>query len=118
MKTLVIGATPNPDRFAFKAVELLSHYGHEVVPLGIKKGNIGEHEIILGKPKLKDIHTVTLYIGAENQAQFYDYIFNLKPLRIIFNPGTENEEFIISAQKHNIEIVTGCTLVMLNSGIF
>jgi predicted CoA-binding protein len=118
MKTLVIGATPNPNRYAFRAVRLLSNYGHEVIPLGIRKGNIENHEIVLGKPELTDIHTVTLYVGAERQPEYYDYILGLKPKRIIFNPGTENEEFIDLARQNNIETIEDCTLVMLNSGIF
>ncbi len=118
MKTLVIGATPNPNRYAFRAVRLLSNYGHEVIPVGIRKGIIENHEIVLGKPELTDIHTVTLYVGAERQTEYYDYILGLKPKRIIFNPGTENEEFINLAHQNNIETIEDCTLVMLNSGIY
>ena len=118
MKTLVIGATPNEERFAYKAVRLLCNYGHEVIPLGIKKGKIEDLEIIPGKPEFTDIHTVSLYVGPERQPEYYDYVIGLKPKRIIFNPGTENEEFILMAEMHKIETVQNCTLVMLNSGIF
>ncbi len=118
MKTLVLGASPNITRFSNKAVNLLSDYGHEVVPLGIRKGIINDIDILLGKPELKDIHTVTLYLGQTKQKDYYNYILSLNPKRIIFNPGTENEEFRKLAEQQNIETVENCTLVMLNTGIF
>ncbi|MCF6365948.1 MAG: CoA-binding protein [Bacteroidales bacterium] len=118
MKTLVLGASPNPSRYSYKAVRLLKMYNHKVVPVGIKKGEIENQEITLGKPQIADIHTVTLYVGAEKQADYYDYILSLKPERIIFNPGTENEEFIKIAKENDIKTVVNCTLVMLNSGLF
>ncbi len=118
MKTLVIGASPNSSRYSYKAVRLLKRYKHEVIPLGIRKGAIESEEIILGRPHFEDIHTVTLYVGPERQKDYYDYIFSLNPKRIIFNPGTENTEFINVAEEKNIETVMNCTLVMLNSGLF
>ncbi len=118
METLVIGASPNPSRYSYKAVRLLKKYKHEVIPLGIRKGMIEDEEIILGRPLFKDIHTVTLYVGPERQKDYYNYIFSLNPKRIIFNPGTENMEFINVAKEKNIETVMNCTLVMLNSGLF
>lgn len=118
MKTLVIGASPNITRFSNKAVNLLSDYEHEVFPVGIRKGIINDMEILLGKPKIEDIHTVTLYVGVEKQKDYYNYILSLKPKRIIFNPGTENDELKKLAEQNNIETIENCTLVMLNSGIF
>lgn len=117
-KTVVIGASPNPERFSYKATALLKQYGHEVVAVGIRKGEIEGAKIQLDLPKLDDVHTVTLYIGEARQAEYYDYIFNLSPQRIIFNPGTENSELEQKAKDAGIEVVEGCTLVMLNSGRF
>jgi len=118
MKTLVLGASPNQTRYSYKAVRLLKMYEHEVVPLGIRNGLIAGEKIVLGKPHYTDIHTVTLYVGIERQKEYYDYILSLKPQRIIFNPGTENDEFEKTAKEKNIETVINCTLVMLNSGLF
>jgi len=115
MKTLVLGASPNISRFSNKAVILLDSYGHEVIPVGIRKGNINGIDIIKGKPEINDINTVTLYVGPEKQKDYYDYILSLNPKRIIFNPGTENNDFIDLANKNNIETIENCTLVMLNS---
>jgi predicted CoA-binding protein len=115
-RTLVIGASENPERYSNRAVlQLLSH-GHPVLALGNKSGNIGNVPIDTGKPVYTDIDTVTLYLGPANQSEFYDYILSLKPKRIIFNPGTENDTFCQRAQQVGIEAIEACTLVMLSVG--
>lgn len=114
-KTLVLGASPNPIRFSHKAVKSLVRHGFDVVPLGIRKGDIMWQKIVIGKPLLEDIHTVTLYLNPNNQKEYYDYILELAPKRIIFNPGSENQELIELAMKNNIEVSIACTLIMLNS---
>ena len=118
MNTLVLGASPNEARYSNKAVKLLSAYKHKVFPVGIRNGEISGIEIMIGKPKLTNIHTVTLYLASEKQVAYYEYILELKPKRIIFNPGTENNELLQLAKENNIEVIEHCTLVMLNTGIF
>lgn len=117
-KTLVLGATTNPERYAYIAVTRLMQKGHEVVPVGIKTGEINGNPIIQGQPQVEDIDTVTLYLGAARQREYYDYLLSLKPKRIIFNPGTENQELAQLAEKQEIEVVEGCTLVMLSIGTY
>jgi predicted CoA-binding protein len=112
-KTLVVGATPNPTRYAFLAANRLIAHGHPIELVGIKKGEIAGKAIMTEKKQLEDIDTVTLYVGPQNQPEWYDYIISLKPKRIIFNPGTENAEFENLANKHGIETEQACTLVML-----
>jgi uncharacterized protein len=116
-KTVIIGATPNPIRYAYLAAEMLIEYGHEIVPVGIRKGQVFGKEIIdiSGKPMIKDLDTVTLYINPQRQQQWQDYILSLEPKRIIFNPGTENVEFERLAEQNGIEALRACTLVMLRS---
>ena len=114
-KTLIIGASPNPDRYSSKAANMLTRYGHEIVQVGLRKGEMAGKEIIVGKPELHDIDTVTLYLNPQNQKDWYDYLVKLKPKRIIFNPGTENEELEELAEKNGIEPVEACTLVMLST---
>lgn len=114
-KTLVLGASPNPIRFSYKAVKSLVRHGHEVIPIGIREGDIMWQKIIIGKPKLTNIHTVTVYLNPENQKEYYDYLISLSPKRIIFNPGSENQELIQLAMKNNIEVCVACTLIMLNT---
>ncbi len=117
-RTLVVGASSNPGRYSFLAVTRLAENGHDVIPLGIKNGSINGKEIITKRIDFQGIHTISLYIGPEKQAEYYDYIFSLKPKRIIFNPGTENEEFMKVAEQKGIEVAENCTLVMLSIGIF
>jgi len=117
-KTVVLGASPNPSRYAFVASKMLKDYRHEFVPVGIKKGEIAGETILdlRDKPEIKDVDTVTLYLGPQNQTEWYDYILSLKPKRIIFNPGTENRELMDLARDQDIEVDMACTLVMLRSG--
>lgn len=117
---MIVGATANPGRYAFMAANMLHEYGHEIVPIGIKKETVLGKEILnlREKPPVPDIDTITLYIGPQNQPEWYDYLLSLKPKRIIFNPGTENETFEKLAEAQNIEVVEGCTLVMLRSRQF
>ncbi|WKZ61588.1 MAG: CoA-binding protein [Cyclobacteriaceae bacterium] len=118
MKTVIIGATPNPSRYAYLAAEMLTEYDHEFVPVGIKKGELFGKEIldIRTKPPVADVDTVTMYIGPQHQPEWYEYIIGLKPRRIIFNPGTENYEFETLARENKIEPIEACTLVMLRTG--
>lgn len=126
-KTVVLGASPNPARYSFKAVKSLVRHGHEVVPVGFRPGvitvtvkpaGIVEKFIKRGMPEIADVHTVSMYIGPERQVEFYDYIISLKPKRVIFNPGTLNEKYMKRLEALGIETVEGCQLVMLSSDQF
>jgi predicted CoA-binding protein len=117
-RTLVVGASEKPYRYSNKAIRLLRRYDHPVVAIGLREGRVEDVEIKKGFPDFEEIHTVTLYVGPPRQPQFYDYILGLRPERIIFNPGTENDEFEELAAKNGIEVVENCTLVMLSSGLF
>lgn len=115
-KTLVLGASENTNRYSNKAVRALQAHGYEVVAIGSRRGHIDGTEIITSLPELEDIHTVTLYLNPENQKSYYDYIIKLKPKRMIFNPGTENEELERKAAMTGINTLEACTLVMLSTG--
>ncbi|MEM9821634.1 MAG: CoA-binding protein [Bacteroidota bacterium] len=115
-KTLVLGASTNPARYAYRAVNRLVAHGHEVVALGIKKGKIGQIEITQGFPEIDHLDTISLYINPSLQRQYYSYLINLQAKRIIFNPGTENTVLMKMAREKNIEVVAACTLVMLSIG--
>lgn len=123
-KTLVLGASPNPARYSFKAVKSLVRHGHEVVPVGFRPGVIPvtvrpagviEKFIKRGMPEIEGVHTVSLYIGPERQKEYADYIISLKPERVIFNPGTINEAFMKKLSILGIETIEACQLVMLSS---
>ncbi len=115
-KTLVMGASENPERYSNKAILSLKRKGHEVVALGKTGGSVQGVEIHKEPEQRDDIDTVTLYLNPMHQKQYYDYILSLKPRRIIFNPGTENEELEKLAFQNDIEFLEACTLVMLSTG--
>lgn len=115
-KTLVIGASANPGRYSNMAVKKLKAYNHPVIALGKRMGNIGTTIIETEKKRFEEIDTVTLYLNPQNQEEYYDYILSLKPKRIIFNPGSENEILESLAKKNNIEAYEACTLVLLSTG--
>jgi predicted CoA-binding protein len=117
-KVLVIGASEKEDRYSNRAVKLLRSYNFEVEALGNKEGHIGEVVIQKGFVPFENIHTVTMYLGAINQRPYYDYLLQLKPKRVIFNPGAENEELAAILNQHQIQTEEACTLVMLNVGSF
>jgi hypothetical protein len=115
-KTLVIGASDNPQRYSFLAVNRLRGMGHPVVAIGRKPSKVGDVAVETDKKDFSGIDTVTLYLSPRLQREYYDYIISLRPKRIIFNPGTENPELEDLAQTHGIEPLEACTLVMLSTG--
>lgn len=115
-KTLVIGASQNPARYSYRATVSLLNHGHSVELLGLRAGEINGNPIQTGQPLLTGIDTVTLYVGPQNQPQFYEYIKQLKPRRVIFNPGAENPAFEQQLRQADIEPIEACTLVMLAIG--
>ena len=113
--TVVIGASDNSERYAYKAIMSLTNKGYLVYAEGQRTGMINEViPISVERKSYKDIDTVTLYVGSKNQPNWYEYILSLKPKRIIFNPGTENEELMQLAHDNHIETIEACTLVMLS----
>ena len=115
-KTVVLGASQNPSRYSYLAVRKLVNHGHQVIAIGKRKGIINDVQIETDHLPLSDVDTVTLYLNPMNQREYIDYILSLRPKRIIFNPGTENDILIQSAKENGIEPVLGCTLVMLSTG--
>ena len=115
-RTLVLGASPNAERYAYKATVMLAEHHHPVFPVGLRVEEIKEHQILVNTPVIENIDTLTLYVGPQNQPMYYDYILTqLKPKRIIFNPGTENPEFQKLAYEQGIETEIACTLVLLST---
>jgi len=119
--TIVLGASDNPDRYSYKAIDFLQSIDQPVYPVGIRRGIVKGLQIYqrIDDPEIpKKIHTVTLYINPMIQKEWYDQIVELKPERVIFNPGTENEEFEEILEKNGIQTEEACTLVMVRSGVF
>lgn len=114
-RTLVIGASPKMNRYSYIATQLLHEHNYEVVPYGIKKGDIGTLKIMNQWPSKESFDTITLYINPILQEQYIQQILDLNPKRIIFNPGTENEKLERMAQKKEIQTLNACTLVLLQT---
>lgn len=114
-KTLVLGASDNPSRYSYLAMQRLRNYNHPVVAIGRKHSFAGDVEISKEKKSWDNIDTVTLYLNPQHQREYYDYIISLKPKRIIFNPGAENDELAELARKNEIQPIEACTLVMLST---
>lgn len=115
--TLVIGASTNPERYAYKAIKALLSHGKSVKAFGLKKGAIDQVVFETEPVDFENIETVTLYVGPQNQLPLMDYIIHdIHPKRIIFNPGTENPVFISKAEKAGIFCEIACTLVLLATG--
>lgn len=117
--TLVLGASNNQERYSYKAVKMLLDHGYKPVPMGVKKGEVLGLSILEPfKNPQTEIHTVSLYLNPKLQEEYYDFVESLAPKRVIFNPGTENNEWAERLSAKNIEAVYACTLVMLTVGNF
>ena len=115
----LIGASPKPDRYAFRAMQLLAEHGHRAIPINPAFDEIlGQkcYRSIADVPEM--IETVTLYLSEARCEPLIDEIIEAKPRRIIMNPGAENNALAEKARESGIEVVEGCTQVMLRSGTF
>ena len=115
-KTLVLGASQNTARYSNLAIKSLRNHEHPVVAIGRKEGAVGDTPITTEQKPIEDIDTITLYLNPTNQKPYYNYILSLHPRRIIFNPGTENEELYDLALQNGILPREACTLVLLSTG--
>jgi len=117
-KTLVLGASNNPNRYSFLAINRLRKNGYPVVAIGRNAVRVADVDIQTEKKPFDAIDTVTLYLNPTRQKEYYDYIISLSPKRVIFNPGAENDELVDIIKQHNIQALEACTLVLLSTGQF
>ncbi|MFT5824246.1 MAG: putative CoA-binding protein [Crocinitomix sp.] len=118
MKVLVLGASLNPQRYSYLAINDLVDYDHEVFAIGTSEGELRGVNISKTVPATNGIHTVTMYLSAKNQVEYYDYLLQLKPSRVIFNPGADNNELEQQLTEIGVEVLSACTLVMLRTNQF
>lgn len=118
MKTLVLGASDNTERYSNQAIRALRSHGHEVLAVGRRHSRVEDVEINTGQPFFSGVHTITLYLSASHQQALHDYILSLHPKRIIFNPGAENPALASLAAAQGIDCQEACTLVLLATGQF
>ena len=115
-KTVILGASDNPARYSYLALNRLKNHGHPIVAIGRKQAVVAGIPIQQATQYENDVDTVTLYLNPDHQKMYYDYILSLHPKRIIFNPGTENDELATLAERSGIKTIEACTLVMLATG--
>ena len=116
MKTLVFGASTNPLRYSYLAIERLKFYSHKIAAIGGREVEVHGVQILISHPEIECIHTITMYMGKARQVEHEDYLLGLQPKRIIFNPGAENKSLYNRAKAQGIDVLEACTLVMLNTG--
>jgi uncharacterized protein len=117
-RTLLLGASLKESRYSNMCIRELADRAFPTTALGIREGSVSGIPVLKGMPPLKGIHTVTLYLGPQNQPSFYQYILDLKPNRVIFNPGTENPVFEKMLEAAGIEVVVACSIMMLHADQF
>ncbi|MBN2166886.1 MAG: CoA-binding protein [Marinilabiliaceae bacterium] len=117
-KTLIIGASINPERYSYKAAQQLLANGIDIYMIGNKQGFLFNKHITKEQIAYSDVDTVTMYVSAKNQVGYYDYIKSLNPRRVIFNPGTENYEFAKQLEEKGIIAEEACTLVLLATNVY
>jgi len=115
---LILGASTNPNRSSFMATKFLNNRGFTLQAVAGKTGMIDDLEITNNLQNQGPVHTVTIFLNAQRQKDYYDFIISLKPKRIIFNPGTENPELETLAKNHQIQTLSGCTIAMITAGLF
>jgi hypothetical protein len=117
-KTVLLGASDNPERYSYLAINRLRANHHPVVAIGRKATKVADVDVVTAAQPVNDVDTVTVYLNPSNQKEYYNYIFSLHPKRIIFNPGAENEELATLAKEKGIQPMEACTLVLLSTGQF
>ncbi|KVV13940.1 hypothetical protein AP058_03310 [Flavobacterium sp. TAB 87] len=114
-RTLVLGASTKTDRYAYKAITMLVEKGHPVLAIGQRAGEVAGIKIHTKAIPVKSVDTITLYLNPMRQRDYYNYIIEAQPKRVIFNPGTENPEFYQLLELNNIKAEVACTLVLLST---
>ncbi|MGM0654060.1 MAG: CoA-binding protein [Thermodesulfobacteriota bacterium] len=113
----VVGASPLKDRYSNQAQILLEEYGHSPVPVAPKHETIEDKTVYHALSDIPQaIDTVTMYIGPARQDKVIDQILDIKPQRVIFNPGTENPRAYEKLKPAGIKVQEACTLVLLKTG--
>ena len=115
----VLGATPKPGRYANQAILILKDMGYRTTPVHPKFEEIEGLPVTHELSKIQQpVDTLTLYVGPARLINMIDDIVNLKPGRVIFNPGTESRELQQALSAADIEWFEACTLVMLKTDTF
>ncbi len=119
MKVAVLGASDKPERYSFKAMQMLAQHGHATFPVHPKL------RTLLGRPVVaslsdvaESVDTVTVYVSPDKVAALLPELLGLAPRRVIFNPGSEDPASMSALRDAGIHVVEACTLVLLRTQQF
>jgi predicted CoA-binding protein len=116
---VLLGASPNPERYANRAQRLLVQAGYRVTPVNPRHSQIETLAVTHNLLAVKGpVDTLTLYLRPELLNPLGDQIVALAPARVIFNPGSESTQLQQLLDAQGIPWLEACTLVMLNIGSF
>lgn len=118
-RVVVMGASNKPDRYSNQAVRLLREHGHEVIPVHPRLDEVEGLKVIhqLGEI-VGAVGTLTLYVGPDASSAAAEAILQLRPGRVIFNPGSENPVLEARLRAAGIAHEQACTLVLLRTAQF
>ena len=118
-KVAILGASDDPDRYSFKAFEMLKEYGHTPLPISPKLTELEGVSVVKNLSDIKtSVDTLTMYVNPKISSGLKEEILKLKPRRVIFNPGSENSDLEKSLEAAGIHVVEACTLVLLRTNQF
>ena len=115
----IIGASEKKDRFAHMAMTALMEHGYDVKLVNPFKRTIDGHKCFEAITDIKEkIDTVTLYVNPQRFKDHIEEVIQVKPERVIMNPGTEDTDMEKTLEDAGIKVYRACTLVLLSSGQF
>ncbi len=114
----VIGASSDSSRYAYKAMKMLTEYGHRPVPVHPREEEVLGLKVVhnLGELAGQKVDTITVYVNPAISDKYEKDMIAVHPKRVIFNPGAENPRLAKSLLDNGIEVENACTLVLLSSG--
>ncbi len=117
-KVAILGASDNPERYSYKAFKMLLEHGHEVLLVSPKLAELEGHKVFANLSEVGSVDTLTMYVSEKISSSMIDEILSFKPGRVIFNPGSENQELMEKLKSKGVEVEPACTLVLLSTGQF
>ncbi|MFZ4714540.1 MAG: CoA-binding protein [Bacteriovoracaceae bacterium] len=117
---VILGASDNSSRYSYMAMKLLEQHGHKAILVHPRIKEVEGRKVYENLEKAKSqnpkVDTLTMYVNPELSNKMMAEILELKPSRVIFNPGTENESLYEALDKAGIRYEEACTLVLLRTG--
>lgn len=118
-KVAILGASDNPERYSYKAFQMLKEYGHTNLPISPKLKELEGTKVFATLSEVPaGIDTLTMYVGPELSTKLQSEIIKAHPRRVIFNPGSENSALQKELEKAGVHVVEACTLVLLRTNQF